>query len=139
VGSPHARVGNCQASNQKGPARKRGALSHGKNKALSGLPGRRPAAAGGGFTRRSGPAIMRPACAAPAARSPDPGPEPDPTPKPTLIYIIFLLPQTASGFRLLIAPIIHPDQKPFIHLQSPLQAGFKASIVIIVLNDVAGI
>ena len=55
VGSPHARVGNCQASNQKGPARKRGALSHGKNKALSGLPGRRPAAAGGGFTRRSDP------------------------------------------------------------------------------------
>jgi len=75
----------------------------------------------------------------PGGAIPDPGPEPDPTPKPTLIYIIFLLPQTASGFRLLIAPIIHPDQKPFIHLQSPLQAGFKASIVIIVLNDVAGI
>ena len=92
VGSPHARVGNCQASNQKGPARKRGALSHGKNKALSGLPGRRPAAAGGGFTRRSGPVIMRPACAAPAARSRTPGlnqtlsPNPTPNPNPPLSH-----------------------------------------------------
>ncbi len=60
VGSPHARVGNCQASYKEPPVNAGGFLLWGREAGVTGWRSGQAAARWGGFTVRAGPVLCSP-------------------------------------------------------------------------------